>query len=168
MYNWKMFVGNIMLDKVNKNNYINYISDKTEIKTGEYNIDYVGDTELSFSEIEPMYDENVNIDTKDNVIRLEFSLRGGSQNKNDDLIYDVMLNEMNIDCSLLNEYTKWNLYKNGKLISNGSLSPGFDGNVLGSTMRLTNIQEDLPKYNQEYDKYFKLSTRKIMLCLNES
>lgn len=126
---------------------------QTEIKTGEYNIDYVGDTELSFSEIEPMSDENINIDTKDNVIRLEFSLRGVSQNKNDDLIYDVMLNEMNIDCSLLNEYTKWNLYKNGKLISNGSLSPGFDGNVLGSTMRLTNIQENLPKYNQEYDKY---------------
>ena len=96
---------------------------QTEIKTGEYNIDYVGDTELSFSEIEPMSDENINIDTKDNVIRLEFSLRGVSQNKNDDLIYDVMLNEMNIDCSLLNEYTKWNLYKNGKLISNGSLSP---------------------------------------------
>ena len=30
-----MFVGNIMLDKVNKNNYINYISDKTEIKNKE-------------------------------------------------------------------------------------------------------------------------------------
>ena len=39
MYNWKMFVGNIMLDKVNKNNYINYISDKTEIKNKKINID---------------------------------------------------------------------------------------------------------------------------------
>ena len=38
MYNWKMFVGNIMLDKVNKNNYINYISDKTEIKNKKINI----------------------------------------------------------------------------------------------------------------------------------
>ena len=64
---------------------------QTEIKTGEYNIDYVGDTELSFSEIEPMSDENINIDTKDNVIRLEFSLRGVSQNKNDDLIYVLTL-----------------------------------------------------------------------------
>ena len=33
-----MFVGNIMLDKVNKNNYINYISDKTEIKNKKINI----------------------------------------------------------------------------------------------------------------------------------
>ena len=38
MYNWKMFVGNIMLDKVNKNNYINYISDKIEIKNKKINI----------------------------------------------------------------------------------------------------------------------------------
>ena len=125
----------------------------TNIVAGEYNLDYVGDKELSFSEIEPMDDKLVNIDTRDNVIRLEFSLRGVSSNKKDDLIYDVMMNEMNVDCTLLNEYTKWNLYKNGKLISNGSLSPEFDGNVLGDTMRLTNIQEDLPKYNEEYDKY---------------
>ena len=54
-----------------------------------------------------------------------------------------MMNEMKVDCTLLNEYTKWNLYKNGKLISSGNLSPEFDGNVLGDTMRLTNIQEDL-------------------------
>lgn len=126
---------------------------QTQLKAGEYNIDYVGDKELSFGELEPMDDKLVNIDTHDNVIRLEFSLRGVPDNKKDDLIYDVMLNEMNIDCSLLNEYTKWNLYKNGKLISNGSLSPLFDGDVLGDTMRLTNIQENLPKYNDSYDKY---------------
>lgn len=126
---------------------------QTEVKAGEYNIDYVGDKEISFKEIEPMDDKLINIDTKDNVIRIEFSLRGVSTNKDDKLIYDIMLNEMNIDCSLLNEYTKWNLYKNGKLLSNGSLSPSFDGNVLGDNMRLTNIQEDLPKYNKDYDKY---------------
>ena len=33
-----MLVGNIMLDKVNKNNYINYISDKIEIKNKKINI----------------------------------------------------------------------------------------------------------------------------------
>ena len=125
----------------------------TNIVAGEYNVDYIGDKELSFSEIEPMEDKLVNIDTRDNVIRLEFSLRGVSTNKKDGLIYDVMMNEMKVDCTLLNEYTKWNLYKNGKLISSGNLSPEFDGNVLGDTMRLTNIQEDLPKYNEEYDKY---------------
>ena len=64
-----------------------------------------------------------------------------------------MLNEMDIDCSLLNKYTKWNLYKNGSLLSNGSLDPLFDGDVLAENMHLTNIQEDLPDYNEEYDNY---------------
>lgn len=33
-----------MLDKVNKNNYINYISDKTEIKNKKININQRKDT----------------------------------------------------------------------------------------------------------------------------
>lgn len=131
------------------------LNDRTQtlLTTGEYNVDYVGDKEITAKDIEPMDDDLVNIDTKDNVIRLEFSLKGVSTNKEDNLIYDVMLSEMDVDCSLLNKYTKWNLYKNGKLISNGSLSPEFDGDVLGKNMKLTNIQENLPKYNQEADKY---------------
>ena len=64
-----------------------------------------------------------------------------------------MLNEMDIDCSLLNKYTKWNLYKNGALLSSGSLDPAFDGAVLTDNMRLTTTQEDLPNYNEEYDNY---------------
>lgn len=125
----------------------------TTIKTGEYNIDYVGDAAVNIKDIEPISDSLIDYNTKDNVIRIEFSLRGARTNKEDKLIYDVMLNEMNIDCSLLNKYTKWNLYKNGKLLSNGSLDPMFDGNVLGDNMRLTTIQEDLPKYNEDYDNY---------------
>ena len=129
------------------------LNDRTQtlLTTGEYNVDYVGDKEITAKDIEPMDDDLVNIDTKDNVIRLEFSLKGVSTNKEDNLIYDVMLSEMDVDCSLLNKYTKWNLYKNGKLISNGSLSPEFDGDVLGKNMKLTNIQENLPKYNQVAD-----------------
>lgn len=134
------------------------INDKTTtiLTAGEYNIDYIGDKEVISKNLEPMDNRKVNIDTKDNVIRLEFKLKGVSSNKRDDLIYDIMLSEMNIDCSLLNKYTKWNLYKNGSLISEGSLDPAFDGNVLTDSLRLTNIQEDLPKPNDKYDEYVLL------------
>ena len=125
----------------------------TTIKTGEYQLDYQGDSNVSIAEIEPISDSLVNYNTKDNVIRLEFSLRGVKTNDSDDLIYDIMLNEMDIDCSLLNKYTKWNLYKNGALLSSGSLDPAFDGAVLTDNMRLTTTQEDLPNYNEEYDNY---------------
>ncbi len=128
----------------------------TVIKTGEYNLDYRGDTTVNIKDIEPISDNLVGYNTTDNVIRVEFSLRGVKTNNNDNLIYDVMLDEMDIDCSLLNKYTKWNLYKNGVLLSSGSLDPAFDGNVLTENMRLTDTQEDLPKYNEEYDNYVLL------------
>lgn len=128
----------------------------TELTTGEFNLDYVGNTDIVASNLEPISDNLINYETKDNVIRVEFSLRGVRQNGDENLIYDVMLTDMNIDCSLLNKYTKWNLYKNGKLISNGSMDPKFDGNVLSDNMKLTNIQESLPKYSDKYDKYVLL------------
>ena len=125
----------------------------TIITFGEYNVDYVGETEINVSDLEPIDDNLVNYDTKDGVIRLEFSLRGVESNEKDDLIYDIMVQDMEIDCSLLNEYTKWNLYKNGELLSNGNFSPKFDGNVLTNNLRLTETQQDLPQYNEKYDNY---------------
>lgn len=125
----------------------------TVVTFGEYNVDYVGNTEIVADDLEPISDSMINYNTYDNVVRLEFSLRGVNTNEKEDLIYDVMLSDINIDCSLLNEYTKWNLYKNGELLYNGSFSPKFDGNVLTDNMRLTETQQDLPLYNEEYDKY---------------
>ena len=126
----------------------------TYIKFGEYNVDYVGNTEIVVSDLEPISDSLINYNTKDGVVRLEFSLRGVNTNEDEDkLIYDVMINNMDIDCSLLNEYTKWNLYKNGELLYNGNFSPSFDGNVLNDNFRLTETQQDLPKHNEEYDNY---------------
>ena len=125
----------------------------TILTFGEYNVDYVGKTEILVDGLEPISDSLINYNTYENVIRLEFSLKGVETNDGEDLIYDVMLSDMNIDCSLLNKYTKWNLYKNGELLYNGSLDPKFDGNVLTNNMRLTETQQDLPNYNDEYDKY---------------
>ena len=125
----------------------------TIIKFGEYNVDYIGKTEIEALELEPISDSLVNYDTTDGVIRLEFSLRGVESNDKDDLIYDIMVNDMNIDCSLLSEFTKWNLYKNGELLSTGNFSPKFDGNVLTDNFTLTETQQKLPLYNEAYDNY---------------
>ena len=127
---------------------------QTEVKAGEYNIDYVGDKEISFKEIEPMDDKLVNIDTKDNVIRIEFSLRGVSTNKDDKLIYDIMLNEMNIDCSLLNEYTKWIARYNDELNYDGEYGMwqySATGNVLGidTMVDLNYAYKDFPQIIEE-------------------
>jgi len=130
------------------------LGSSTIIKFGEYNVDYVGSTEITVSDLEPISDSLVNYDSSDGVVRVEFSLRGVEANEDEhQLIYDIMIDEMNIDCSLLNEYTKWNLYKNGELLYNGNFSPKFDGNVLTDNFRLTEIQQDLPRYNEEYDNY---------------
>jgi hypothetical protein len=128
----------------------------TLLTVGKYNVEYLGSLEVTADDLEPISDSMIGIDTHDNVARVEFSLRGVKENKADDLIYDVMLTDMNIDCSLLNKYTKWNLYKNGALLSHGSFDPSWDGDVLGDNMRLTNIQEDLPGYTDEYDNYVLL------------
>ena len=125
----------------------------TIITFGEYNVDYIGDTKIVVDNLEPISDSMVNYDTYDDVIRLEFSLRGVEENGDEELIYDIMVNDMNIDCSLLNQYTKWNLYKNGELLYNGSFDPKFDGNVLTNNFRLTEIQQDLPMYDEDYDRY---------------
>ena len=130
---------------------------RSEIKFGEFNVDYVGETEIVANDLEPISDSLINYDTTKNVMRLEFSLRGVDTNeKPENLIYDVIVTEMDIDCSLLNKYTKWNLYKNGKLIYNGNFSPEFDGNVLTDNFRLTETQQKLPLSTEEYDDYVLL------------
>jgi len=124
----------------------------TIITFGKYDVDYIGKTEIVVTGLEPISDSLINYNTYDNVVRLEFSLRGVDTNE-EDLIYDVMLSDLDIDCSLLNKYTKWNLYKNGELLYNGSFDPEFDGNILTDDMRLTETQQDLPKAEDEYDNY---------------
>ena len=127
---------------------------RTIIEFGRYNVDYKGEVEIVATDLEPISDSLINYDTNEGVIRLEFSLRGVDTNENpENLIYDVMINEMNIDCSLLNEYTKWNLYKEGELLSSGNFSPTFDGNVLTDNFVLTEMQEKLPLSTDNYDNY---------------
>ena len=95
----------------------------TNITASNLNLDYVGETDIVINDIEPISDSLINYNTTEGVVRVEFSVRGVKNNNDSNLIYDVMLNEMDIDCSLLNKYTKWNLYKNEKLLSSGSMDP---------------------------------------------
>jgi len=131
-----------------------FISGRTQtiLIAGIYEIDYQGSFAVTGSDLEPISDSLININTTESVLRAEFSIKGTEKNT-EDLIYDIMLKDMNIDCSLLNEYTKWNLYKNGTLLSQGNLSPQFDSNVVTENLTLTTIQEDLPKHNEGYDNY---------------
>lgn len=125
----------------------------TIINFGKYNVYYNGQTEIETTNLEPISDKLINKDIKEGVIRLEFSLKGVETNDSDELIYDIMISNIDIDCSLLNEYTKWNLYKNGELLYHGNFSPTFDKNILSNNYRLTETQQDLPRYDQEYDNY---------------
>lgn len=128
-------------------------SSSTIVTFGKYQVNYLGDTSLTYDNIEPINDSLININTSENVIRLEFSLKGTSESGDENLIYDIMLNEIDIDCSLLNEYTKWNLYKNNELIYTGNFSPKFDKNILTDNYHITEIQQDLPKETEGYDNY---------------
>ena len=124
----------------------------TVIRTGMYGINYI-EREKSSGELEPISDNLINISRKDNVIRVSFSLKGVKENDRDDLIYDVMLKSISLDNSLINKYTKWNLYKNGNLLSSGNFDPSFDGEIYGEYYRLTTLQEDLKEYNEDFDNY---------------
>ncbi len=126
---------------------------KINLQSGDFFVDYKGDMNANVDNLEPINDDIVNINTKNGVIRLDFSVKGTKENPDNTIIYDIIMTDINIDCPLLNKYTKWNLYKNGQLLSNGNMSPEFDGNVYKENLKLTNIQEDLPRYNEKYDNY---------------
>lgn len=128
---------------------------KTILKAGVYEVAYQGSFDLTGGELEPISDSLINIDTKETVLRAEFSLKGTEKNK-EELVYDIMLKDYSINSSLLNEYTKWQLYKNGILLSTGNFSPQFDSDIVTETFTLTNTQESLPKYNEGYDNYVLL------------
>ena len=115
-----------------------------------------GSTSFDSNNIElvPILDKDV-IKRKTNVIHISFFVGGAKDNTVDNIIYDVALNDLDVDCSLISPYIKWKLIKNGIEISNGSLDYKFD-TIKDGRLVLTNIQQDLVKYNvnkKNYDFY---------------
>lgn len=124
-----------------------------DINTLELGVNYT-EVHFSTSELVPINDNKISVVTKDNVIRAEFNIKANENNKNNDnVIYDILIKDLNIDCELLNEYLKFNLYKNNILISTGNLSPKFDKDILNNQLFLTNKKEKLKDYNSSGDNY---------------
>ena len=131
------------------------ISSNLILKTNKISIDtdVFGDTYIDSDNVKlmPINDEDV-INNNDNVLRIEFNVRGNENNIVNNVIYDVALTDLYIDCELVSEYLKWQLYKNGVSLSSGNFSNEFD-TIIDNRLVLTNIQEDLVSYSNEADHY---------------
>lgn len=105
-------------------------------------------------DFKPILDTDVESST-DNVISIDFKVGGNEQNNNNNIIYDIALTDLELNCELLSPYLKWKLVKNGTEISSGSLDYQFD-TIVDGRLVLTTIQQDLPDYSADevgYDDY---------------
>ena len=112
-----------------------------------------GNTTFNFDNIDfiPILDSDVETKTN-NVIKIDFVVGGASTNNASNIIYDIALADLEVDCNLLSPYIKWKLVKDGTLLSNGSLDYKFD-TIKNGRLVLTNIQEDLPTYSATKSGY---------------
>lgn len=113
-----------------------------------------GDTEFDGSNLNliPILDNEVEI-SDNKVIRIDFKVGGNKDNTDkNDIIYDIALNDLELDCDLVSPYFKWKLIKNEEEISSGSLDYKFD-TIKDGRLILTNTQQDLVKYSDNKDDY---------------
>lgn len=115
--------------------------------------DAYGETVFDSSELvfTPILDSNVSKDSN-NVIYIDFFVGGSQLNSIDNIIYDIALVDLEIDCELLSPYLKWALVKNGELVSGGSFDYRFD-TIKNGRLVLTPIQQDLVKYSEDKSTY---------------
>ena len=99
----------------------------------------------------PILDNEVS-NTNNSVIYLDFKVGGSKENDTDDIIYDIALVDLEVDCELVSPYLKWKLFKNGELVSDGSLDYKFD-TIKNGRLVLTPIQQDLKKYSEDKTTY---------------
>lgn len=121
------------------------------VDTAALAVNYTGSLTLPTVDLLPIDDSSVDTNT-DNVMRINFTVKGASSNPNIPIIYDVILSDLEIDSALKNEYLKWELEKNGSVISSGSFSPKFD-TIKDGKLWLTEIQQDLPTSSENADSY---------------
>ena len=106
-------------------------------------------------ELTPVLDKTV-AESNRYIIKLNFLVGGAKENNIDNMIYDISLTDLDLDCNLLSPYLKWKLVKNGEVISEGSLSREFD-TIVDGRLVLTPIQQDLKEYSEDkstYDEYY--------------
>ena len=129
------------------------------LTTGTIAIDdsVYGNTTFDNSNLDmvPILDSEVE-NKENNVIKINFKVGGNSTNNSKNIIYDIALNGLEVNCSLLSPYMKWKLVKNGIEIATGSLDYKIDIIDKNGRLVLTNIQQDLPNYSATqsgYDSY---------------
>ena len=143
----------IMLGIIGVTFAVSYVMDSINVNvdTAQLAVDYTGNLTLPKVNLTPIEDSSVSTNTE-NVMRINFTVKGASSNPNIPIIYDVILSDLKIDTELKSEYLKWELEKNGVVISSGSFSPGFDV-IKDGKLWLTEIQQDLPTSSQSADSY---------------
>ena len=143
----------IMLGIIGVTFAVSYVmkSINVNVNTAQLAVNYTGSLTLPTVNLTPINDSSVSTNT-DNVMRVNFTVKGVSSNPNIPIIYDVILSELQVDTELKNEYLKWELEKNGVVISSGSFSPWFDSMKDGK-LWLTEIQQDLPTSSESADSY---------------
>jgi len=116
-----------------------------------------GDTWFSSYDIEfvPILDSELESST-DSVVKIDFKVGGANTNNGNNIIYDIALVDLQMDCSLLSPYIKWKLVKDGTELSSGNFSYLFD-TIEDGRLVLTEIQQDLPNYNANQTGYHEYS-----------
>lgn len=125
-------------------------------------------------DLRPILDKNIE-ENKDNIVHIEFKVGGAKVNNVDNIVYDIALADLKLDCNLLSPYLKWILLKNGEVLSNGSFDYKFD-TIQNGRLVLTPIQQDLKAYSEDkttydnYDFYMWLSdscqSDNLLDCIN--
>ena len=134
----------------------NGMSSNVVIDTANLGVEYSGNLTLPSTNLFPIEDSEIDTNTE-NVLTVNFTVKGVQSNPTDiPIIYDVILSDLDVPEELKSEYLKWQLKKNGTVISTGSFSKDFD-TIKDGRLTLTEIQQDLPSYNSTADSYeFKL------------
>ena len=112
-----------------------------------------GDKIFDSSNVEliPILDENVEI-SKEYVINISFNVGGSIENIKEEIVYDIALVDLEIDCELLSSYLKWKLVKNNTEIYEGSFDYKFD-TIKDGRLVLTSIQQNLKPYSEDKNTY---------------
>lgn len=118
------------------------------IDENAYGITEFDSTQL---DLRPIIDQNVESNLN-NVISINFYVGGDKNNNETNIVYDIALVDLEVDCELLSPYLKWKLIKNGEEISNGSFDYQFD-TITNGRLVLTTIQQDLKDYNEDKSTY---------------
>lgn len=152
------FVGILILTALYLTYSMNQGSNRKELTGSIIKIDEeaYGKTEFNNEslELKPILDKNVKKESN-NVIYITFNVGGSKENNIDQIIYDIALADLDLNCELLSPYIKWKLIKNDLELSQGSLDYKYD-TITDGRLVLTNMQQDLVKFNEDkttYDKY---------------